>query len=77
MLLTAVTHGTAKFTQRLKETRGITPCKKDGDRAWRGVTFRNINEDGEIIDLTRTERTDRTRFPPSVKITEYQNSREE
>jgi P4 family phage/plasmid primase-like protien len=66
-----------KFTQRLKETRGITPCKKDGDRAWRGVTFRNINEDGEIIDLTRTERTDRTRFPPSVKITEYQNSREE
>ncbi len=39
-----------KFTQRLKETRGITSAKRHGERIWKGVTFREINEDGEITD---------------------------
>jgi putative DNA primase/helicase len=52
-----------KFTQRLKETRGIMPGRVGNDRAWKGVTFREISDDGEIKKpynprTARTERTD-------------------
>ena len=59
-----------KFTQRLKETRGISQCKKDQERAWRGIALKTLTEYGEILDLTerkRTDRTYRTDSPPSDK----------
>lgn len=60
-----------KFTQRLKETRGITPGKRVGDRIWKGVTFREITEDGEIRDpVSGADRADGARSLPSHTITD-------
>ena len=44
------------FTQRLEQTEKISKGKVSGERAWKGVTFKNLSED--IID--GTEGTDGT-----------------
>jgi putative DNA primase/helicase len=49
-----------KFTQRLKETRGITAGKRQGERIWKGVTFKEISEDGEISQNLASFGADRT-----------------
>jgi hypothetical protein len=68
------TENDRKFTERMKDTKGITPGKVKGERAWRGVTFRELSEDGEIIKGTHG--TDGTLFLPSVNSSESQNIEE-
>jgi putative DNA primase/helicase len=66
-----------KFAQVLKETRGITPCRKGTDRAWRGIEFKNLSEDGEITDSHGTGSTDSTRILPYSRIAEQREILEE
>ena len=53
-----------KFTQSMKETKGVTQGRIKNERAWKGVTFKEISDDGKIINKC-TDCTLRTRFSPS------------
>lgn len=55
------------FTQTLEHTPKISKCKTKGERAWKGITFKNITEDEVQTNLmeARTPGTPDTSILPS------------
>ena len=48
--------------------KGVSECKHNGVRAWKGVNCRSIDEDGQIADIERTASTQRTLDTPSPEF---------
>jgi hypothetical protein len=55
------------FTQRLKSTPKISISRTKGERSWKGITFKKIDDDGVI---TSTHSTDSTLLPHCGNFTE-------
>ena len=57
-----------RFTQKVMMMKGVSECKHNGVRAWKGVNCRSIDEDGQIVEVKRTDSTQRTLDTPSPEF---------
>ena len=62
------TENEKKFTQRVKETKRISIGKINGKRAWRGISFKKVSEDG-------TEGTHGTAKGGNIPLSIFDNSK--
>lgn len=67
-----------RFTARLKETPKVsvtTISKPKRERAWKGFSLNQLNEDGSITVVTPV--TDVTCFHPQTNVTEFLNNKQD
>ena len=54
-----------KFTQVIKQTKGVSEYRIRNERAWRAITCKKISDDGQICDVVESPSTDSTLFSTS------------
>jgi P4 family phage/plasmid primase-like protien len=69
-----------KFTERIKGTAHVTPGKIRGDRAWRGITFKKLSEEGTLFahcsnsenskNINKSKEVSQVSYVPSLEAEE-------